>query len=135
MKNLKVLSIVSICCGMLFLTGCGKSHSLTCDIEEGDQSVSMTLNYNDDETIIESVEMKTEVEIPEGTTDEEIDEAKESFESIYCSNENAKKCDIEKKGNKLVITYETDPESVGIDAEMTLEDAKKDAEKDGATCK
>ena len=143
MKNIKVLSMITLGCGALLLTGCGgNSHTLTCEKEfEDGQHEILDLKYNDDETKLEEIEATMEIEISEGTSDEEIEQAKSMYESMLCNGEGYK-CSVDEKGGKLVVTLSGGVDELSsleivadIEEGKTLEELKKEAEEEGYTCK
>ncbi len=143
MKNFKLYAILSLCFGMLFLTGCGggDTPTVTCSMEENGQKATFKITYDKEEKNPQSVEMTVSVEIPDGTSKEDIENAKEAVEVMYCSNDDIK-CNVKQNGNSLDITLAGDLDDL-VDAGMlqfdededsSLEALLKEAEEEGAKC-
>ena len=137
MNKFKVLGFTVLGCGALLLTGCGgggsSAHTLNCSIEEDGQSMKVEVKFNDEETAAEKVTMEMSVTIPDGTSDEEIEAAKQMFESS-CAAGTYDKCDVSVSGGKLKVTMVGKAEDMDF-AKGTLEETKKSAEDAGYTCK
>lgn len=133
MKNLKVLGMIGLGCGMLFLTGCGDAHTLKCERSEDGQSVSVEVKYNSDETKPEKVSMEMVYDAGDEATSEQLEQAKELFESSMCTDD-YDKCSVNIKGKTLVINVSGTAEKLDF-PEGSMADAKKQAEEEGYTCK
>lgn len=133
MKNLKALGIVGLGCGLLFLTGCGNSHTLKCEMSDDQQEIEIELKFNDEETKVENVDMKVTIKAEDGTSDEEMSQAKEMLEGS-CDSLGLDTCKVDVNGTKLVMTMSGSASSMDL-KDGTLEEVKKSAEDDGYTCK
>lgn len=142
MKNKKNLALLGIGCGALLLTGCGgNAHTLTCEQtdDENGESIVAELTFNDDETKVESVSMEMTFDLSkseEEITKDKIDEAKEMLEKTFCNQkEKIDKCEVKASDKKITIKMSGKADALGYESDKTLEEFKKDAEKDGAKCK
>lgn len=136
MKKINYLGLVGLGCGALLLAGCGggKAHTLTCELDEGEQKNHIEITFNKEETKAESVYFELTMSIGEDLTDEQIDASKE-YLIKGCESSGYKKCDAKISGSKLTYSFETTPELSNFSAEGKLEDVKKAAEEDGYSCK
>lgn len=136
MKNVKYLGFVGLGCAALLLTGCGGGHTLTCTKQEDGQTEEVVYEFNDKEDKVTGAKMYMTVDIPEDTSDEEIEQAKSLLESMFCSSTTLKDCKTSVKGNKFEFEASVDPE--GLDDEDfkgTKAELKANLEEDGYTCK
>lgn len=134
MKKINYLGLVGLGCGALLLAGCGKSHTLTCELESGDQKQTIEITFNSDETEAESVWMEMSMELGDDVTEDQISDSKDAIKS-GCESAGYKKCKVSTSGKKITYSFEATPDEAGFNAKGTLEDTKKDAEADGYTCK
>lgn len=142
MKKINMLGLTVLGCGALLLTGCGgdggsSAHSLKCSASENGQSVELEFNFNDDETKLEKVSMSIVMEVPEGTSDEEV-ESTVSLLKSQCQTDEGKaldKCDVKLSGKKLTVTQVGAADKMGYDGTKTKEDIKSTTEAAGYSCK
>ncbi len=144
MKNIKLYAILGLCFGTLFLTACGGGDSkqtLTCSLEEDGQKTKYEVSYDEDGKEPQDYSLVISTEIPEGTSEEEIESAKSLMESMLCSNEEMK-CTVKQNGDSLDVTlsgnFKDLLESGSLDIEEenpTIDELKKELEDSGATCK
>lgn len=135
MKKINYLGLVGLGCGALLLAGCGgKSHTLTCTMESGDQKQTIEIGFNSDETKAETIWMEMTMSLGDDISSEQVDQSKDAIKS-GCEQAGYKKCKVTSSGKKLTYSFETTPDSAGFEAEGSLADTKKAAEADGYTCK
>ncbi len=134
MKKINYLGLVGIGCGALLLAGCGKSHTLKCELKSGEQSQVVEIQFNSDETKAESVWMEMTMNLGDDVTEEQVSQSKDAIKD-GCESAGYKKCKVSASGKKITYSFETTPDEAGFEAQGTLEDTKKEAEADGYTCK
>lgn len=137
MKNVKYLGFVGLGCAALLLTGCGgNSHTLTCTREADGESQKVVYEFNDKEDKVTGAKMYVTTEIPEGTSDEEIEQTKSLLEGMLCTSDMFENCKTSVKGNKL--EFQASVSSQGLEDEDfkgTKEEVKASLEEDEYTCK
>lgn len=136
MKNIKYLGFVGLGWASLLLTGCGENSStLTCTREADGDSQKIVFTFNDEEDDVVSAKAYSTQVIPDGTTDEEIEEAKSLLEQ-GCDLGMFKDCKTSVNDDK--IEFEGYLTSDGLD-ELNFygskEDVKTKIEESGYTCK
>jgi hypothetical protein len=136
MKNFKMLGLVGLGCGALLLTGCGGSgHKLKCEQKTDNQEITLEVVYNSDETKAEKATMDMIIPIPDGTSDEEIQQAKSMLE-LSCSAGTYDKCEVKQSKSSLTMHIEGSAQSLGgVEESKSLKDAKTELEQSGYTCK
>lgn len=134
MKKINYLGLVGLGCGALLLSGCGASHTLTCEMKTGGQEMTYEIEFNKDETKVESVSVEFVLDLGSEATDEEVEQSKEAIKE-NCTEYGYKNCKVSAKGKKITYSYESSAAEAGFDAEAKLEDVKSDAEKSGFSCK
>lgn len=134
MKKINYLGLVGLGCGALLLAGCGKSHTLTCTMKSDDQSQTIEIGFNSDETKAETVWMEMTMNLGDDVTEEQVSQSKDAIQQ-GCEQAGYKKCKVSTSGKKLTYSFESTPDEAGFEAEGTLEDTKKAAEADGYSCK
>lgn len=138
MKNIKLLGLIGLGCGALLLTGCGGGgHSLTCSATEDDGSVTkITFNYDSEEKELQSVDVSSEIDIPDTATDDDVAAAKENGKARCAYYPNATKCEVSQSGKTLKFYIEgLKAEDLNYTGNDSLEKVKQDMENDGYTCK
>lgn len=145
MKKFKIFTLIVLCFGVVFLTGCGDStdkdenskkeeklHVLKCEMSEDESTESVEIEFNEDETIPTKANLKMSYVAPEGTTEEEMEQVKEYLELFYCSMYD--NCKINVTGNTISLSVSGSAEELEIE-EKSLEEYKIEFETDGYTCK
>lgn len=151
MKNKKCLGILGISIISLILTGCGKSNSLTCAIDENKVTkITAYFEYNKDKTEIERAELRLAVDISkvdfekleyDGTKQEWLEEAKSEW--LYgCEGEGLLNCKVtEETEDGFVIVGEGNLDElednfdlIGLNKKMPLDENKQAWERQEFTC-
>lgn len=146
MKNKKYLGMLGLGCAALLLTGCGSGKELKCTMDMSDQMAGLgtmkaeiVVDYDSKGETPEKATMKMVVEITsEDVTDEMVDSLEDSLKTT-CDDEDAnyESCEVKRDGRKITLEATgkaEDMEDAEIEADQTLEEAKKEMEEAGFTC-
>ncbi len=137
MEKYKFFGFVGLGCGLLLLTGCGggsSAHSLTCRQKTQGQDIKLEVKFNSNETKIEKSSMTITYDIPDGTSSDEIETAKNVLE-LDCSSGQYDKCTVNVEDKSLVMSIEGTSKSLsGIEESTSLKEAKEELEHAGYTC-
>ena len=139
MKKFSVMVI--LICGLFVLTGCGlfstiskktNAHVLKCGREESNKTVYVEAKYNEAETEVNEVLVKTVVEMPKEASDSDIANTKNMLEGT-CNSSTMDKCNVSLEGRTFEIVLVGSPQDMDF-TDGTIHEVKVNYENAGYTC-
>lgn len=151
MKSVKYLGFVGLGCAALLLTGCGGEssnsgsgsdkdktpvkHVLTCSMSEGTDVLNVEIEFNDKEDKVVGAKMNMSTKIPEGATDENIEEVKDYIDETMCVSD-LENCKSFVSGDTIKFEASFTADSLkDEDFEGNKNEVKEKLEDGGYTCK